>query len=567
MMHRSVLFYTPMALVLGWGAAGMAQSPGKATQARDFINEIDVPTDLPEERLLWHIPDPESERDRGLKELAEAEEAGDTARVQLLKRIFQRVESIRRPEQLRLTLEDALQRALANSFAIDIQRYNPAIETTRVVEAEAAFDAVFFSDITRNKVDQPTSSQLQANQADQFSSSYGVRKLLPTGAQITGSYSLDRTKTSLSFQDLNPAYTSGLTLEVRQPLLRGFGIDFNRSIININKNNQKISTLTFERQVEDTLNQVEQSYWQLVQARRDIVITARLLAEFEAIYEYLVARQEFDATPVQLNTTLANLQQSRVEFIQKRATVRDAEDRLIAAMNDKDINLADDIEIVPESMPEITRIVVNRLAEVSTALEQRPEIRERQLAVKNAELALGQAKNQELPRLDVNLTYNIQGLAGNADRSFDEASRHKYVTYVTGLQLEMPIGNRAARAAHLRARLELLQAKAAQRLEIERAILEVNEAVRTLDTRYDQLAPTFQTAEARFREVESIVARAERKDYNTLNLELGARRSLADARRFMIAAMVDYNIAVINLEQAKGTLLPYNNVVLSTDVE
>ena len=71
-------------------------------------------------------------------------------------------------------------------------------------------------------------------------------------------------------------------------------------MILITKNDRRIGDLVFRRQVRDTLREVEEIYWRLVQARRDVVITARLLAEFEAIYEYLVARQDFDITPVQI---------------------------------------------------------------------------------------------------------------------------------------------------------------------------------------------------------------------------------------------------------------------------
>ena len=82
-------------------------------------------------------------------------------------------------------------------------------------------------------------------------------------------------KTSLSFQQLNPEYFSNITLEMRQPLLRGFGIDYNQAFIVIAKNDRRISHLAFKRQIRDTLLQVEELYWRLVQARRDVVITAR----------------------------------------------------------------------------------------------------------------------------------------------------------------------------------------------------------------------------------------------------------------------------------------------------
>jgi outer membrane protein TolC len=90
----------------------------------------------------------------------------------------------------------------------------------------------------------------------------------------------------------------------------------------------------------------------------------------------------------------------------------------------------------------------------------------------------------------------------------------------------------------------------------------VNLVVRALQTAFDQIAPSYEAAEAREREVQSIVARAERKDINTLTTELNARQSLAGARRAMLGSMVNYNIAIADLERAKGTLLQFHNVVI-----
>ena len=517
------------------------------------------------DQLKGHIPDPYHERRLGQEALDRARQENDIATVTFLNRVAERVDSIHRPEQVHLTLEDVLLRTLGDSFVIEVQRYDPAIETTRVVEAEAAFDAVFFSDITKNKIDQPTASQLFAGDMDSLDMTFGVRKLMATGMQVTGSYGMQRESTSLVYQqEINPAYTSSIVFNFSQPLLRGFGIDVNRSMIRIYKNNRRISDLSFQRQVRDVIRQAEELYWALTQARRDVVITARLLADFERIYDYLVARKVYDVMEVQLAATKANLEQSRAEFVVKRAAVFDAEDRLIAIMNDPELNLADDIEIVPDDLPQLTRIVVDPIAEVQTALVHRPEIKERELQLANAKIAVGQARNAELPRLDLSFTYQIQGLAKSADRSFDEASRHKYVNYITGVQFELPIGNRGPRAAHHRAELQHAQAKAALKAEIENTILGVNVAVRGLATTYDSIGPSFESAEAREREVGSIVARAERKDLNTLTSELNARNSLAASRRAMLRAMIAYNIAIIDLEQAKGTLLRYNNVIITT---
>ena len=523
---------------------------------------------IPPDRLRWHVPDPDAERQLGLDALAKAQRDGDKTTAGQITRVLERIDTIRRPDQqLRLTLQDVLRRALETNYAIQVVRYNPAIETTRIVEAEAAFDAILFTNITKNKIDRPSGNQLTATNLDLFTSNYGVRKVLPTGMSVSGSYQLNRTKSATSFQTVNPEYTSNFVFEMRQPLLRNFGIDFNRSIILLAKNDRLIGDQTFRRQVRDTLRQVEEFYWRLVFARRDVVISARLLSEYETIYDYLVARQAFDITPVQISATKANLEQTKAEFVRRRAAVFDAEDRLTAAMNSQDVDLADDIEIIPDDLPQLHRFEVDRLAEVQTALDNRSEIKEQELRVDNAKILVGRAKNGELPRFDLTFRSTSDGLGTNADSSFDELTRGHFIEYFIGVEFEMPIGNRGPRAAHQRSKLQHDQAVATLRKIFEDVILDVNLTTRAMTTAYDQIGPSFEAAEARVKEVDSIVARAERKDINTLNSELGARQSLAQARRAMILSMVEYNIAIIDLERAKGTLLTYNNVIIPPDNE
>lgn len=519
------------------------------------------------DRLLWHIPDPEWDRPRAIELLEKARAAKDATQVAQLSRIIERIDSVRRPEkQVRLTLDEVLHRTLANNYAIAVANYGPAIEATRVVEAEAAFDAVFFTSANKNKQDQPTGSQLAAGDLDAFQLSSGVRKQLPSGATVSGTYELSRTKTSLQFQQINPQYSNNLALALRQPLLRRFGLDYNQSFIVIAQKNRGRSEFALERQVRDTLRKVEELYWRLVEARRNVVITVRLLAGFEQIYNDLYARRDYDVTPVELGATRANLEQSRAEFIRVRATLLDTEDQLIAVMNDPSLNLASHPEIIPDDFPTLERILVDRIAEVRTALDNRSEVLEQKLLIDIAKINVGQAKNEELPQMDLLFQYTIAGLAGNADKAFDELSRHNYVDYFVGVEFEMPIGNRAPRAAHRRAVLQHHQAVAQLKAVFEDVIFDVNRSVRLLDTSFDQISPSFEAAEAREREVESHVARAERKDIATLTTELNARSALASARRAMLRAMVDYNIAIIDLERAKGTLLRYNQIeVLMSD--
>jgi outer membrane protein TolC len=507
----------------------------------------------------------------GLRQVASwGKELSD--RIAYHERVLELLEVVERAagsEPTHLGLEDAIRRTLANNYGIEVFSYNPAIETTRVVEAEAAFDAVFFTNVNRESVDRPTGSQLLATNRQSFQLTSGLRKRLASGAQVRGWYDLTRVKQDFAFQFINPEYFSRLILELRQPLLRNFGIDVNRSLIVIAKNDRGINDLALRRLVRDTLREVEEVYWRLLQARRNIVITAREVADFEEIYRSVLGRFKagFDILPANVATTRAALEEAKAGFVGENAAVYDAEDRLVALMNDPRINLADSIELIPGDVPRLDRIMVDRIAEVQTALDHRTEISEQDLRVANARIAVGQAGNAELPRLDMIVRVTHDGLAANADGSFDELTRRKFIEYFVGVEFEVPVGNRGPRASRRRAQLQHAQAVAQLRKVFEEVILDVNLSVRRLATSYDQIGPNFDSMEARQEEVKTQVARQERKDYPTLTTELSAWRQLAATRRAVVNAMVEYNIAIVDLERAKGTLLQFNNVIISTEVE
>ena len=535
------------------------------------------------ERLRKQVADPELAKQRALEELETA-----TTRIESepLKLLIAHVETIERPRKLRLTLDEALRRTLANNFAIRISSYNPAIATTRVVEAEALFDAAFFTNLTNNKVDRPTANLLETAdlselsddgtglsslsisrgvQEQTFSIRSGVRKLLPTGMQVETSYSAQRTSTNTAFQGISPVWFDQFVVQFRQPLLRGFGLDFNRSQIRLYKLGRRQAAQEFRRQVRDVLRQTEEVYWRLAQARGSLVIAAKLLADFEQIYNFLYERRDFDVYKIQLADAKARLERSKADFAQRIADVRNAEDQLIAIINDPEVDLADDIEIIPVDVPNYQQLVIDRVAEVQTALENRAEIVEAKLAIDGAKIQVGVAKNQTQPQLDVTFRYAVDGLGASHEDAFDQVTMNDFTEYYIGLDFELPVGNRARRAALHRSKLEYAQAIAALKQTFEQVILDVNVAVRKVQVNYDQIEPSLRSAEASADQVASIIARAEKKDFLTLNTELNTRQTLAQGRAALLSALTEYAIAVVDLERAKGTLLRYNNIELVFD--
>lgn len=476
--------------------------------------------------------------------------------------VIERYESVSRPVVIELPLEEAIRSALQHSYFIQSHAYQLAIDAARVVEAEAQFDAIFYSRYVDDKQDRPTSSQLMSSKTVTRMFETGVRKMLPTGMNVRGAYSLQRTQTNLVFQTLNPAYFESFVVEFGQPLLRNFGLDVNRAQIEVNKIDRQISVETYRRQIRETIYNVEQAYWTLLSLRRRVAITARLLAELEMILNSLEKRKEadYDVYAVQLEMTKARIEQTQAEFIRLRNEVRNAEDALKALVNDPKFNLSKDVEIVPIDVPLIEAVMVDKMGEAAAALEHRAELNEARLAIEKAQIGVGVAKNQALPRLDLLFRYTVDGLGTNADKAFSQLVNHDFTEYYTAIEFEWPIGNRGPEAKLRQARLRQAQAIVAYRAQIENVIAETLKAVRDMQTSYEQIGPSLRSAQASVDQLRATQERMIKRDPPNLQVELDAHQALASARDQLLQVVVNYNLALTNLERRKGTLLEYYNI-------
>jgi outer membrane protein len=472
--------------------------------------------------------------------------------------------AINRPQTVRLTLGDVISRSLRHSYAIQTEAYGPAIESTKIVEAEAQFDAVFFTNFEYNKADKPAASELEGTVSDTRLYGGGIRKLLSTGMQVEVSYNLSRTANNLQFQTLNPSYFDQFGITFTQPLLRNFGIDYNQSRIDNARLERDKSIETLKRNIRETLYNTEVTYWRLFQARRNYVATIRLLINFRFILDSFQQRLRagFDVYPSVVSQVAASLESTEATRIRAMTEIKNQEDALKKLMNDPDLNQAADIEIIPIDTPTLAPIVVDLLSELTAALENRAELHETKLTIQQAQIAIGVAKNQALPKLDLTFRYLIDGLGTNPSRAFKDMSNNDYTEYVAQLQFEWPIGNRGPEAALRRARLQQAQAIAAHRDQLETVITEVNTSIRILQSSYDQIGPNLRSAQASLDQLRSTIIRGEKRDPPTLQVELDAHTKLFNARQQLLQVLADYNIALIDLERRKGTLLEYNNIVL-----
>jgi outer membrane protein TolC len=471
---------------------------------------------------------------------------------------------------LRLPLQEIIHRAVANNLDVKVAGYTPAIDETRVTEAEARFDPSFFQNLTYERRDRE-GGLFSTGNSRLITSQTGVRQNLQSGGRAELRYQVGWTepKSRDTFGGSRPQFWENeLIFEITQPLLRDFGNEINRARISINKNNQQRSLLDFRKQVEDTVSDIERTYWQLVTAERTVRINEKLLDETIHTGEVLFRRRGQDVTRVQLSQANASIEARRATLVRAKTNVRNLSDKIKQLMNDPALPVGSGVLVMPLTPPIQEPIKFDPKEQMDTALVNRLELGQQQLQIDSASIATNVAKNNLLPQLNLVTSLGIQGLDQELNNTIDDQTETKNLNYSIGLQFEIPIGNREARAIHIRALLQQQQAIDQYRSLIEQVALDVTTALREVSTTWDEMGATRQS---RFAAADSLLAIQQREEGGEaltptfVQLKLDAQERLANAESSEVESISNYNRAISDLERAKGTLLRYNNIVMEED--
>ena len=99
----------------------------------------------------------------------------------------------------------------------------------------------------------------------------------PLGTGLTVNYEGQRYANNSPYEAINPSLYSNFQVVLTQQLLAGFGISTNERYMHIAKKNLQITDLAFRAQVIATITQVENIYWDLVNAYQDEQVKERSL--------------------------------------------------------------------------------------------------------------------------------------------------------------------------------------------------------------------------------------------------------------------------------------------------
>ncbi len=464
--------------------------------------------------------------------------------------------------------------AVKYSKLIRIAAQNPLISETAITEADSDFDWVRYLDSAWNDTSDPISNSLTAGgtatrfneQTFQFGG--GLRKRTRTGGFLDVGQTFGYQDNNSNFFIPNDQANGRFTISYSQPLLRGRGRAYNNSLVMLANIDAGVAHDDFKATLQNELFEVARGYYALYQERAYLAQQVRLYLKTKDIVDALQARQALDAQRTQFVLASSALETRRSDLIRSRTAVINQETRLRGLINAPELRLSDEAELVPQEFPTQGFIDVDLRSQLQLAAVHRPEIMAAIKEVKAGSTRLGVAEHELLPVLNLVTQGYLSGLEGDSDfgQAFTNQFSQGRPSYSVGLQYEFPVGNRLARARMCRRRIEMRQIQSQYEQALASIETEVDIAVRELTTSYQEIAARKRALVAAEAEAETIKVRWQRmidgSGQSGLNLEslLRAQERVTNAEREYVTSVLTYNLAMINLRKANGTLLIAENV-------
>ncbi len=405
-----------------------------------------------------------------------------------------------------------------------------------------------------------------------------------TGTSVSFSFNNGRQTTNSIFTNLSPSLNSQYRVVIQQELLAGFGLGPNLRYLRIASNNKKISDIAFKDQVIATITQIENIYWDLVSAYEQTQVNekssafatqtldnARKQLQLQSIPEMDVLRAEAEVSKRDQELTVARTSLQLQETLIKNAVTKSLDDPVLEAM-----------PVIPTDrmQAEQPRAVQSIQDLISQALHDRPELAESDVDLVNRQISRRAARNALLPSLSLVGFYGGSGLAGPLNplckgctssvpvdfagalqNTFNNSSPDYYV----GLNLNIPLRNRVAKADQYRSELEYRQAE----LRLEQLKKQVRIEVRNAQYSVEQTGARVQAArKARDLAQRTFDITKKEQDlgagssYQTLS----AQRDLALAELDLVTAMTVFEKAKVELDRATGATLEHNGIQLQNAV-
>lgn len=498
-------------------------------------------------------------------------------------------------------------------FATRLQETDPRFG---MEAALSAFDAQLAASANFNKNNRIYNNSFFAGGATAFSQDlhdYQVQlsKRTATGSLLAIRGVTDYDANNAPANTFPSAWDAWLEGEVRQPLLQGGGLEFNRIAgpgaqpglyngVLIAKANTDINHAEFMTSLRDFVSNVENTYWDLYGAYRELdarkkAMERALVAWNEAktkaknnassfgLADEALARQQYYQLKASVDEALSGrlLQGTHTQngsgggTLQMSGGVLAAERRLRLMIG---LPAADGQLIRTIDEPTMAQIYFDWNACMDEAIQQRPELQRQNATVRKREMELLAARNFLNPRLDAIGRYRWRGFGndliadGNNGGTAPASAIGNLVTgdqqeWTLGVELTVPIGYRKAHAAVQNAELGLVRARAIQKEQQREVVSNLNGAIADAVRAYQSVENNLNQYLAARDYMAQLDARREGDRSDGADRILDAQRRLVEAEIQFFRARAEYAVALKNVHYEKGSLLRYKDLRVQGEPE
>lgn len=523
-----------------------------------------------------------------------------------------------------ITLGNAVGMALANNPQLQTAQLNRTIAAYQIQSAKGAYDIRLSVEPQYRYSQQAPQNSFFAGPnfgpivQSSTSVTAGAQGTTPGGQQYNLSVSGQRIKDNTTINSFDPTYPTMFSVGFVQPLARGRTIDeVRRAVLLAGINQESVDAQTLAT-ASQTISQAENAYWDLVAGWRNVAIQEQALRDAlrqqqsttrlakrgaSASIEIVQSNTQVDVFQDNVFSALENV--SRLQNTLKQSLLSNPADPIWTA----NLVPTSPVEQLPAE-PDLTQLVTE-------AVRNRPEVAQAAASIRGSDVGVRFAQDQLKPQINLRLNYSSNGFAGqpadpnaspfnalsaaqlsaidalinavnptlppsqriplivppnstipgylqgNLGQSIKNLLSNKFPTYTVGVQYEIPIGNRTAKADLAVARAQFQQGQIAEAATITRVTVEVRNALQAYKSAQYRLIAARSAREAS----EQVLSSEERRFKNgasTTFLVLQRQLDLANNRGRELQAQTDLNKAIVELQRATGTILPANNVTTTT---
>jgi outer membrane protein len=412
------------------------------------------------------------------------------------------------------------------------------------------------------------------------------------GTNMTVGFNNTRVTSDNPYNAFTPQLSSGFQFKLTQHLLQGFGFAANDRFIRIAKNNREISDVAFRLQITTTVDQIENMYWDLVYAYENVRVQNEQLAfaqrtlsdtkkqvDIGTLAPIEVVRAQSTVASDQQTLTVAQTNLQLQQLLMKNALSRSLVDPVLA-----------DADVIPTSTMELPaqEPIVPTQDLVNDALGHRPELAEQRINLTNTEISNKAIRSALLPTVDVFAYYGGNGQGGNSNPNYICASNPSFcglpsftapapISYTgtlnqlvnstapdkgAGININIPLRNRAAQSVQVRGELEYRQAQ----MRTQQIENQIRIEVRNAQFGVQQNRASVDSAQAAVDYARRSLD-AEQKKYalgaSTSTLVLQNEAAMTQAEVTLVSAKALYEKAEVELDRAIGLLLDHAGILIS----